>query len=93
MKEEFIQNSVYDQLGKIIDSAGATDGAIFGRYNQLTEVITDDFDSIEVSKEEAIFIRKLCLSYEAPKRLKFLKFIQTTKGLMNVKECYRLRNL
>ena len=60
MGKSFKGDSMFDQLGKIIDTQGGAD--------PLKTVVTDDGETIEVDPNQAAELRKLlsCLLYTSP---------------------------
>jgi hypothetical protein len=71
----FKQPSMFEQLGKILDSQG--------NPNPVTTVTTDDGQTIEVSPQQARMLRMMATSENVKPnvRTQFIKDIQHSRGL------------
>jgi len=91
LKPGFAQKGMINQLGKIADSEDASqdaDSMKVKKFSKLTTVTTDDGDEIELSGSEAKALIKMFNMLSAQRagdeqspRERFIRAIQTTKGL------------
>lgn len=83
----FKEKSVYDQLGKIIDSESIKDVVDADKYKPVQHIKTDDGDDIQVSVPEAMALRSLLHIIEKPQpKEKFLAKLQSTEGFNELKD-------
>lgn len=73
----FKQASMFDQLGKVLDSQG--------NPNPVTTVVTDDGKEHKVTPQQARMLRMMATSENVKPmvRTKFIKDIQTSNGLVD----------
>ena len=73
----FKQASMFDQLGKVLDSQG--------NPNPITTVVTDDGKEHKVTPQQARMLRMMATSENVKPmvRTKFIKDIQTSNGLVD----------
>jgi len=93
-KPGYGQDSMINQLGKIIDSDDVSkdvDAMKIKKFTPVTKVTTDDNASVDVSPAEAKALKKMMdmlssarMGEEQSPREKFLDAIQTKKGLLNM---------
>ena len=91
LKPGFAQKGMINQLGKIADSDDASqdaDAMKVKKFSKLTSVTTDDGDDVELSGSEAKALLKMFNMLSAQRageeqspRERFIRAIQTTKGL------------
>lgn len=91
--QEFAERSMWDQLGKIIDSESARDVVPEHKFKPVTEVITDDGWVYEVSPIEAETIKQLVLAIKTKDRLEFLKMLQDSVGFEYILELVSTGNI
>lgn len=85
---EFKRESVYVQLGRIVDSTSAKEiynpkGKVrdfFRRFNAITSITTDDGVEFEFTPNEAKHLREKIMVVPSNRRLEFLKYIQNSEG-------------
>jgi len=83
----FKEKSVYDQLGKIIDSESIKDVVDADKYKPVQHIKTDDGDDIQVSVPEAMALRSLLHIIQKPQpKEKFLAKLQSTEGFGELKD-------
>lgn len=83
----FKEKSVYDQLGKIIDSESIKDVVDADKYKPVEHIKTDDGDDIQVSVPEAMALRSLLHIIQKPQpKEKFLAKLQSTEGFGELKD-------
>lgn len=83
----FKEKSVYDQLGKIIDSESIKDVVDADKYKPVQHIKTDDGDDIKVSVPEAMALRSLLHIIQKPQpKEKFLAKLQSTVGFGELKD-------
>ena len=83
----FKEKSVYDQLGKIIDSESIKDVVDADKYKPVQHIKTDDGDDIKVSVPEAMALRSLLHIIQKPQpKEKFLAKLQSTEGFGKLKD-------
>ena len=75
----FVNDPVFEQLGKVIDSASLKEEA-GKKYRPVNTVVTDDNTTFFVSSEEAFSIKKILLSFPAQVRGDVLKVAQSKEG-------------
>ena len=93
-KPGYEQDSMITQLGKIIDSDDVSqdaDAMKIKKFTPVTQVKTDDGQSVDVSPAEAKALKQMMemlssarMGEEQSPREKFLDAIQTSKGLKNM---------
>jgi len=93
-KPGYEQDSMITQLGKIIDSDEVSqdaDAMKIKKFTPVTQVKTDDGQSVDVSPAEAKALKQMMdmlssarMGEEQSAREKFLDAIQTSKGLKNM---------
>lgn len=93
-KPGYQQDSMINQLGKIIDSddvANDAEAMKIKKFTPVTKVTTDDNVSVDVSPAEAKALKSMMdmlssarMGEEQSPREKFLDAIQTKKGLLNM---------
>lgn len=90
----FKEKSVYDQLGKVIDSESIKDVVDAEKYKPVMHIKTDDGDEIEVTVPEAMALRSVLhiLEKPAPKE-KFLAKLQSTEGFKELKDLVHNKGL
>ena len=89
--EGFKQDSIIEQLGKIIDSSRIDPKKDkIKNFKPLTKVVTDDGDKITVTAAEATLIRDRVLNIPTRDRLDALKQLQTTDGLNSLLKYIRM---
>lgn len=82
----FEKEQIISQLRKVVDSESAGEVVDPKKFKILNWVTTDDGDELPCNADEA---RKMLESIEnvpAPQRLEVIKFVQTTKGFLQLKE-------
>ena len=93
-KPGYAQDSMINQLGKIIDSDDVSqdvDAMKIKKFTPVTKVTTDDNASVDVSPAEAKALKSMMdmlssarMGEEQSPREKFLDAIQSKKGLLNM---------
>lgn len=81
---EFINVSMWDQLGKILDSSSASEVVDKKRFRAVNSVTTDDGVTITVTAREAQKIKDVLLQLKTTTRANVIKQIQMSKGLNNM---------
>jgi cytidyltransferase-like protein len=83
----FKEKSVYDQLGKVIDSESIKDVVDADKYKPVQHIKTDEGDDIQVSVPEAMALRSLLHIIQKPQpKEKFLAKLQSTEGFNELKD-------
>jgi hypothetical protein len=78
--DEFKRESMYIQLGRIVDSESARAVVPANKFNPVESVITDDGKVFKVKASEAQFMREKLLLIPTVTRAEVLKQIQTAVG-------------
>jgi uncharacterized Fe-S center protein len=81
---EFVNVSMWDQLGKILDSSSASEVVDKKRFRAVNTVITDDGVTITVTAREAQKIKDVLLQLRTPARAQVIKTIQMSNGMNNM---------
>lgn len=78
--EGFKRESVFIQLGRILDSESARAVVPANKFNPVESIVTDDGKRFKVKPEEALFMRTKLLQVPTVPRAELLKQIQTAVG-------------
>jgi len=81
---EFINLSMWDQLGKILDSTSASEVVDVKRFRAVNTVLTDDGVTITVTAREAQKIKDVLLCLKTPVRANVIKQLQMSLGMTNM---------
>lgn len=81
---EFANVSMWDQLGKILDSASASEVVDKKRFRAVNTVTTDDGIEMIVTAREAQKIKDVLLCLKTPVRANVIKQLQMSRGMKNM---------
>jgi hypothetical protein len=84
--EGFKRESVYIQLGRILDSESARAVVPANKFNPVESVVTDDGKRFRVKPDEALFMREKLLLVPTVPRAELFKQIQTAVGFKEFRE-------
>jgi hypothetical protein len=86
---EFRKESMYMQLGRIVDSESARSVVPAKKFNPVEHVITEEGTKFKVSAKEAQFMREMIVKVPTVPRADLLKKIQTKNGFKEFKEAIK----
>jgi len=81
---EFANVSMWDQLGKILDSASASEVVDKKRFRAVNTVTTGDGIEMIVTAREAQKIKDVLLCLKTPVRANVIKQLQMSRGMRNM---------
>ena len=81
---EFANVSMWDQLGKILDSKSASEVVDVKRFRAVNTVKTDDGVTMTVTAREAQKIKDVLLCLKTPVRATVIKQLQMSRGMTNM---------
>jgi|TARA_B110000977_G_C10689725_1_gene342998 hypothetical protein len=81
---EFANVSMWDQLGKILDSKSASEVVDVKRFRAVNTVKTDDGVEMIVTAREAQKIKDVLLCLKTPVRATVIKQLQMSRGMTNM---------
>lgn len=84
--EGFKRESIYIQLGRILDSESARSVVPANKFKPVESVVTDDGKRFKVKAEEAKFMREKLMLIPTVTRAELLKQIQTAVGFKEFRE-------
>lgn len=82
----FKKESVYMQLGRIIDSESVRDVVPAHKFKPVDSVITEEGKRFKVKPREAMFMREMIVKVPTVDRADLLKKIQTSEGFKEFRD-------
>ncbi len=81
---DFVEMSIWDQLGKIQDSDSAKEVVKPAKFKPVNSVVTDDGKEFVITPKEAAMIKDFLCGLRTAYRVRVLRDIQQSKGLTNL---------
>ena len=81
---DFVEMSIWDQLGKIQDSDSAKEVVKPAKFKPVNSVVTDDGKEFVITPKEAAMIKDVLCGLRTAYRVRVLRDIQQSKGLTNL---------
>ena len=81
---DFVEMSIWDQLGKIQDSDSAKEVVKPAKFKPVNSVVTDDGKEFVITPKEASMIKDFLCGLRTAYRVRVLRDIQQSKGLTNL---------
>jgi len=87
---EFTKESMYMQLGRIVDSESARSVVPANKFKPVEFVTTDDGVRFKVSAKEAQFMREMIVKVPTVPRADLLKQIQKQEGFKEFRQVMKI---